>query len=185
MSEIVIAEGYSPGVIGDVTSLHARYYHEHWGFGAHFEATVAKGLAEFLQRYEPDRDGFWTASAGGRIVGSVANRRQGRRVGRGTPAVVLRLGRPPGPGSGRPAARDGEGLLPRQGLPPNTPVDVSGPGRCEAPVRARGVCARRGVPGLAVGDRGERAALGVRAPRRLTSVPRTGRVCSTGRWGRV
>ena len=29
-----IREGYQPGCIGDIASLHARFYAEHWGFGA-------------------------------------------------------------------------------------------------------------------------------------------------------
>jgi GNAT superfamily N-acetyltransferase len=68
--------GYVPGAIGRVAELHARYYSANWGFGLFFEAKVAAGLAEFLQRLDPARDGFWTLCqddrTGGRVLGSLA-----------------------------------------------------------------------------------------------------------------
>jgi GNAT superfamily N-acetyltransferase len=72
MSGIKIGMGYTPGVIGRVVELHGVYYHDHWGFGLFFEAKVAAGLSEFLNRYDETRDGFWTASLGGRIEGAIA-----------------------------------------------------------------------------------------------------------------
>lgn len=71
MGDIVIA-GYVPGAIGRVAELHARYYSAHWGFGLFFEAQVAAKLAEFLQRFNPEHDGFWTVSRGGRVLGALA-----------------------------------------------------------------------------------------------------------------
>jgi len=64
--------GYVPGAIGRVAELHALYYGREWGFGLFFEAQVAAGLAEFLQRLDPGRDGFWTVCRGGRVEGSLA-----------------------------------------------------------------------------------------------------------------
>ena len=72
MSGIEIVEGYTPGAIGRVAELHGSYYHRHWGFGAAFEAKVARELAEFLQRYDHTRDGFWTAIEHGRVEGSIS-----------------------------------------------------------------------------------------------------------------
>ncbi len=71
MSEVAIA-GYVPGAIGRVAELHAAYYSEAWGFGLYFEAKVASDLAQFLLRFDPGRDGFWTASRDGRVEGSIA-----------------------------------------------------------------------------------------------------------------
>jgi RimJ/RimL family protein N-acetyltransferase len=71
MSQIEIARGYMPGSLGRVVELHGRYYHEHWGFNLFFESKVAAEFAEFLKRYNESRDGFWTAWADGRVVGSV------------------------------------------------------------------------------------------------------------------
>lgn len=72
MERITIATGWVPGVIGRITELHGAYYARHWGFGSFFEAKVAAGLAEFVQRLDPQRDGLWTASSADRIEGAVA-----------------------------------------------------------------------------------------------------------------
>jgi len=72
MPDVEIAKGYIPGAIGRVAELHGTYYHTHWGFGLFFEAKVATELAEFLERYDAQRDGFWTARSEGRVEGSIA-----------------------------------------------------------------------------------------------------------------
>jgi len=64
--------GHVPGALGRVAELHGRYYAEHWGFGLFFEAKVAAGLAEFLPRLDPARDGFWTLVQDGRVEAAVA-----------------------------------------------------------------------------------------------------------------
>lgn len=64
--------GYLPGAIGRVAEMHADYYHRHWGFGLFFEAKVATELAEFLCRFDGERDGFWTLLSGDRVAGSIA-----------------------------------------------------------------------------------------------------------------
>ena len=71
MSEVRIQKGYRPGSIGRVIELHGRYYHKNWGFGAFFEAKVARELSEFIDRYDEARDGFWTATLDGRVEGSI------------------------------------------------------------------------------------------------------------------
>jgi hypothetical protein len=64
MQDVEIVRGYVPGSIGRVAELHGTYYHQHWSFSLFFEARVATGLAEFLGRYNQQRDGFWIAVAG-------------------------------------------------------------------------------------------------------------------------
>ncbi|HER25071.1 MAG TPA: GNAT family N-acetyltransferase [Candidatus Atribacteria bacterium] len=71
MADIEITEGYVPGSIGRVAELHGTYYHQHWDFTLFFEAKVATELSEFLSRYNEKQDGFWTASTGGRVEGSI------------------------------------------------------------------------------------------------------------------
>ena len=71
MSKVEILKGYIPGSIGRVAELHGTYYHEHWNFTPFFEAKVATELSEFLGRYDKKQDGFWTASLGGRVEGSI------------------------------------------------------------------------------------------------------------------
>ena len=76
MSEFGLEEvrigGCVPGAIGRITELHGTYYGRDWNFGLDFEANVAAGLAEFLLRFDPARDGFWTASLAGSVEGGVA-----------------------------------------------------------------------------------------------------------------
>jgi GNAT superfamily N-acetyltransferase len=71
MNEITIA-GYVPGALGRVAELHATYYSQAWNFGLYFEAKVASELSAFLRRFDPERDGFWTANWSGRVEGSIA-----------------------------------------------------------------------------------------------------------------
>jgi len=63
--------GYRPGALGRVTELHGGYYAEHWGFDVRFEAEVAREMAAFLLRFDPEHDGFWLAMADGQILGSI------------------------------------------------------------------------------------------------------------------
>jgi GNAT superfamily N-acetyltransferase len=67
-----IRSGYTPGAIGRIVELHGAYYASRWGFGAFFEARMARELAEFVSRFDPQRDGLWTAVVAGRIEGSIA-----------------------------------------------------------------------------------------------------------------
>ncbi len=71
MTDIHLASGYIPGAIGRITELHGVYYHHHWRFGRYFEVKVATELAAFMDRYDGDRDGFWTVSQCGRIEGAI------------------------------------------------------------------------------------------------------------------
>ena len=72
MDQMMISSGYVPGAIGRIAEMHGRYYAKHWRFDLFFEAKVATGLSEFLQRFDPDGDGFWTAAIENRIEGSIA-----------------------------------------------------------------------------------------------------------------
>lgn len=72
MPGITIRKGYAPGSIGRVVAMHGLYYHENWDFGVFFESKVARELSEFLERYDPARDGFWITCSKGRVEGSIA-----------------------------------------------------------------------------------------------------------------
>ena len=67
-----IVKDYVSGAIGRITELHGVYYRQQAGFGLYFESKVACELAEFLRRYDSDRDGIWLALSEGRIEGSIA-----------------------------------------------------------------------------------------------------------------
>lgn len=66
-----ISEGYEPGCIGRIAQLHACHYSAANGFGASFEAKVARELGDFCLGFTPGRDGLWLARGPG-IEGSVA-----------------------------------------------------------------------------------------------------------------
>jgi GNAT superfamily N-acetyltransferase len=69
--ETIRIGGYRPGGLGRVTEMHARYYAEHWGFGLFFERKVAREMADFLGRFDPEADGLWLAVDGEKVVGSI------------------------------------------------------------------------------------------------------------------
>lgn len=69
---MILNAGYTPGAIGRIAELHARYYSRHWRFGLFFEAKVATDMSAFLQRFAPASDGFWTLARDGRIEGGIA-----------------------------------------------------------------------------------------------------------------
>ncbi|MBN2840326.1 MAG: GNAT family N-acetyltransferase [Coriobacteriia bacterium] len=55
-----------------IVDMHDEYYGSRWGFGPEFTAKNVAELADLLGRFDPARDGLWTAQSDGRIVGSVA-----------------------------------------------------------------------------------------------------------------
>ena len=67
-----ILDGYQPGCIGDIASLHARFYSEHWGFGAFFEKKVATELAEFAGALPAKGKALWLCVDNGRTLASLA-----------------------------------------------------------------------------------------------------------------
>ena len=71
-TDVSIATGYAPGVIGAIAGLHGAYYARETGFDAAFEATVAKGLAEFAPRLCNPVNQIWHARRDGAFVGSIA-----------------------------------------------------------------------------------------------------------------
>ncbi|MGE6916051.1 bifunctional helix-turn-helix transcriptional regulator/GNAT family N-acetyltransferase [Achromobacter kerstersii] len=66
-----IHDGYVPGCIGDVASLHARYYARTSGFGVYFERKVASELAAFAEGLPAQGKGIWLYVDGGRVLASI------------------------------------------------------------------------------------------------------------------
>ena len=69
---IVKISEYIPGLLGRITELPGKYYHQHWNFELFFESKVAIELADFLNHFNPANDGLWIARIDDQIVGSVA-----------------------------------------------------------------------------------------------------------------
>lgn len=67
-----IVEGYQPGCIGDVASLHARFYARHSGFGVFFERKVATELAAFAESLPDPNKALWLYVQNGRSLASLA-----------------------------------------------------------------------------------------------------------------
>jgi len=63
--------GYTPGLIGRVSELHAKYYSTHQNFGYFFEAKVATELSRFIRNYTESKDRIWSLSVNGKIEGSI------------------------------------------------------------------------------------------------------------------
>ncbi|EHK63608.1 bifunctional helix-turn-helix transcriptional regulator/GNAT family N-acetyltransferase [Achromobacter arsenitoxydans] len=66
-----IAEGYLPGCIGDIASLHARYYAQASGFGVYSERKVATELAEFAEGLPAPGRNMWLYVDNGRTLASI------------------------------------------------------------------------------------------------------------------
>ena len=64
--------GYTPGIIGRVSELHAKYYSIHWSFGHFFEAKVASELSDFITNYDSSKDRIWSLLADENIEGSIS-----------------------------------------------------------------------------------------------------------------
>lgn len=69
---LITFAGYKPGALSGVLGLHMDYYAREWGFGLAFEVKVAAEMAEFLNRFDADRDLFLTAWRGDRLAGSIS-----------------------------------------------------------------------------------------------------------------
>jgi DNA-binding MarR family transcriptional regulator/GNAT superfamily N-acetyltransferase len=67
-----IRTGYTPGLLGRIVTLHARYYSTLIGFDLPFEATVATGMADFLPRLANPANGTWWIDRDGDIVGGIS-----------------------------------------------------------------------------------------------------------------
>ena len=71
---------HRPGDIGWVVSVHGELYAREFGFDESFEALVAEIAAQFLRKFNPERERCWIAELGGERVGSVFLVQQSRTV---------------------------------------------------------------------------------------------------------
>jgi N-acetylglutamate synthase-like GNAT family acetyltransferase len=77
----MLRAGWFPGVIGDIAALHARQYQQSHGFGAVFEAKVAREMGAFLARPPAPGDFFRAVEREGRPLGSIALDDEGDGLG--------------------------------------------------------------------------------------------------------
>ncbi|WP_050468607.1 bifunctional helix-turn-helix transcriptional regulator/GNAT family N-acetyltransferase [Herbaspirillum chlorophenolicum] len=67
-----IRQAYVPGCIGDIASLHARYYAQAAGFGVFFEHKVGSELGAFAQALPAPGKDLWLHVENGRTLASIA-----------------------------------------------------------------------------------------------------------------
>ena len=77
----VLIRTHRPGDLGWILDRHGVLYAEEYGWGAAFEAIVARVVAEFAGAHEPAREACWVAELEGRRVGCVMLVRHPEREG--------------------------------------------------------------------------------------------------------
>ena len=77
----VVIRTHRPGDLGWVLERHGVLYAEEYGWGAVFEAIVARVLAEFAGEHDPAREACWVAELEGRRIGSIMLVRHPERDG--------------------------------------------------------------------------------------------------------
>lgn len=58
-------------MLGETVGAHGVYYAREWGFGPDFECKVAAEMAEFLGRYDTERDRLFSAWRNGDFLGAL------------------------------------------------------------------------------------------------------------------
>ena len=69
LNDISIRTTLRPGDIGYVTYLHGALYAKEYSYGIQFESYVARGLCEFHERYNPERNRVWVCEHNDRMIG--------------------------------------------------------------------------------------------------------------------
>lgn len=67
----VVIRPHRPGDLGWIVSRHGALYAEEHGWDGSFEALVAGVAKDFIEKFDPRREGCWMADIDGRPVGSV------------------------------------------------------------------------------------------------------------------
>ena len=69
LDDISIRTELRHGDLGYVVFMHGVLYGREYGFGIQFETYVAKGLCEFYENYNPERNRVWVCEHQGRMIG--------------------------------------------------------------------------------------------------------------------
>jgi len=69
LEDISIRTELRPGDIGYVIYMHGDLYQREYGYGIPFETYVAKGLCEFYEMYNPDRNRVWVCEHNQSMIG--------------------------------------------------------------------------------------------------------------------
>ena len=69
LADISIRTVLQPGDIGYVIYMHGTLYKKEYNYGIQFESYVAKGLCEFYEKYDPQRNRVWVCEHDNRMIG--------------------------------------------------------------------------------------------------------------------
>jgi N-acetylglutamate synthase-like GNAT family acetyltransferase len=69
LDDISIRTQLQSGDIGYVTYMHGVLYKQEYNYGIQFESYVAKGLCEFYEKYNPQRNRIWVCEDSNRMIG--------------------------------------------------------------------------------------------------------------------
>lgn len=70
--DVSIRTELRPGDIGYIIYLHGDLYKKECNYGIGFETYVAKGLAEFYEQYDTEKDRVWICEHKNKIIGFLA-----------------------------------------------------------------------------------------------------------------
>lgn len=71
LDDITIRSELRSGDIGYIIYMHGSIYKKECGFELIFEIYVSKGLIEFYNSYDPDKDKVWICEHNGKIIGTL------------------------------------------------------------------------------------------------------------------
>ena len=71
-SSLLVLRSHRPGDLGYVVHRHGVLYAREYGFNHEFDAYVARGMADFIDGFDEQKEHFWVADSGHKFAGSVA-----------------------------------------------------------------------------------------------------------------
>jgi ribosomal protein S18 acetylase RimI-like enzyme len=80
--DVIVRGDLRPGDLGAISTLHGNTYAAEHGLDARFEAGVARGLADAVDRGWPERGRLWAVERHGRLAGSLALTEEGDGEGK-------------------------------------------------------------------------------------------------------